>query len=124
MNRADGSYERREVGESPRVDAMTTRVFDLLGKRWNGLLITVLLAGPAHFSELHRAVPGISGRILSDRLTHLAAEGLVVREVREGPPLRVQYRLTETGVAIRPALKELRDWALAHLGEPAESATP
>lgn len=117
MKGRDGSGEWREHGESRQVDAATTRVFDLLGKRWSGPLIAVLLAGPAHFTELHRAVPGISGRVLSDRLAQLAAAGLVVREVREGPPLRVQYRLTQAGAAIRPALEELRDWALTHLDE-------
>ncbi|QDN74466.1 helix-turn-helix transcriptional regulator (plasmid) [Streptomyces sp. S1A1-7] len=119
MNGRDDSSERLEIGGSRQVDAVTTRVFDLLGKRWSGPLIAVLLAGPAHFTELHRAVPGISERMLSERLAHLAAAGLVLREVREGPPLRVQYRLTQAGVAIRPALEELRDWALAHLGNPA-----
>ncbi|WP_079079458.1 winged helix-turn-helix transcriptional regulator [Streptomyces sp. DSM 15324] len=106
------------------MDAATTRVFDLLGKRWSGPLIAVLLAGPAHFTELHRAVPGISGRILSLWLAHLAAAGLVVREVREGPPLRVRYRLTRAGVTIRPALEELRNWAVAHLGDPAGGDPP
>ncbi|MDW8803263.1 helix-turn-helix domain-containing protein [Streptomyces scabiei] len=106
------------------MDAATTRVFDLLGKRWSGLLIAVLLTGPAHFAELQRAVPGISGRMLSDRLAHLAAAGLVVREVREGPPLRVRYHLTQAGMAIRPALEELRDWAVAHLGDPAGGGPP
>ncbi|MFJ8024615.1 winged helix-turn-helix transcriptional regulator [Streptomyces sp. NPDC096311] len=119
MERRGGTGERRKQGRSRQVDAVTTRVFDLLGKRWSGPLIAVLLAGPAHFTELHRAVPGISERMLSDRLAYLAAAGLVVREVRPGPPLRVRYRLTQAGVAIRPALEELRVWALAHLGDPA-----
>ncbi|MFJ9712862.1 winged helix-turn-helix transcriptional regulator [Streptomyces sp. NPDC101234] len=104
------------------MDAATTRLFDLLGRRWNGPLIAVLLTGPAHFTELHCAVPGISERMLSDRLAHLAAAGLVVREVKEGPPLRVRYRLTQAGVAIRPALEKLRDWAVAYLDEPVEEA--
>ncbi|MER7692717.1 helix-turn-helix domain-containing protein [Streptomyces sp. NPDC097610] len=124
MKGRDSSAERLEEGESRQVDAVTKRVFDVLGKRWSGPLLAVLLVGPAHFAELRRAVPGISERILSDRLAHLAAAGLVVREVREGPPLRVRYHLTQAGVAIRPALEELRGWALAHLGDPAGCDPP
>ncbi|MFI1488655.1 winged helix-turn-helix transcriptional regulator [Streptomyces sp. NPDC020747] len=98
---------------------MTTLIFDPLGKLWSGRLIAVLLDGPVHFTEVHRAVPGIKVRMLSGRLAYLAAAGLVVREVRAGPPLRVRYRLASAGVAIRPALEELRNWAVAHLGDPA-----
>jgi DNA-binding HxlR family transcriptional regulator len=55
--------------------------------------------------------------MLSERLTELGAAGLVVREVDEGPPLRVAYRLTEGGAAMEPALKELALWADTHLAK-------
>jgi len=97
------------------VDIALTRVFALLGKRWTGLIVAVLSVHPAHFSELRRSIPGISERMLSDRLTELAENGLLVREVDEGPPLRVRYRLTESGTALGPALAELQNWAVAHL---------
>ncbi|MFA3837357.1 winged helix-turn-helix transcriptional regulator [Streptomyces aureus] len=100
-----------------RVDSGITRVFGLLGKRWTGLVVSVLLQHPVHFADLRRAIPGISERMLSDRLTELGVAGLVVREVDEGPPLRVAYRLTEAGAALEPALKELGLWAEAHLPE-------
>ncbi|MFD7548309.1 winged helix-turn-helix transcriptional regulator [Streptomyces sp. NPDC059578] len=98
-----------------------TRVFGLLGKRWTGLIIAVLLDGPVHFSELRRAIPGISERMLSDRLSELAGEGLVLREVVEGPPLRVAYRLTESGTALKPALSALGLWAETYLPEKAKA---
>ncbi|GGX93727.1 winged helix-turn-helix transcriptional regulator [Streptomyces minutiscleroticus] len=94
-----------------------TRVFQLLGKRWTGLIVAVLLPRPVYFADLRRAIPGISERMLSDRLAELAAAGLVVREVDEGPPLRVSYRLTESGAALGPSLKELSRWAEEHLPE-------
>ena len=53
--------------------------------------------------------------MLSDRLTELGEAGLLVRRVDEGPPLRVCYRLTEAGLALGPALEELRRWAAVHL---------
>ncbi|WP_254878624.1 helix-turn-helix domain-containing protein [Streptomyces sp. NA04227] len=111
------------VSDEPQHNACTapeagiTRVFQLLGKRWTGLIIAALINGPGHFAELRRAIPGISERMLSDRLSELAAAHLVSREVDEGPPLRVSYRLTEAGQALKPALTELTHWADAHLPE-------
>ena len=87
------------------------RVFGLLGKRWTGMILAALMGGPVHFADLRRAVPGISERVLSDRLTELAAADMVIREVDPGPPLRVSYGLTDTGAALRPALVELGRWA-------------
>ncbi|MFE3164266.1 winged helix-turn-helix transcriptional regulator [Streptomyces sp. NPDC059224] len=97
------------------VDGGITRVFQVLGKRWNGPILSVLMGQPTHFANLRRAIPGISERMLSDRLTELGAAGLVVREVDEGPPLRVSYRLTSAGAALEPSLKELGEWAKEHL---------
>ncbi|WP_129841497.1 helix-turn-helix domain-containing protein [Streptomyces sp. RFCAC02] len=93
-----------------------TRVFEVFGKRWTGLLIAALLTGPGYFGELKRAVPGISERMLSDRLSELAALGLLTRRVVDGPPLRVSYELTRAGYELRPALVELSRWAENHLG--------
>jgi len=96
-------------------DVGLTRVFELFGKRWTGLIVAVLTHRPAYFGELRRAVPKISERMLSDRLTELVHAGLVVREVDPGPPLRVSYGLTEAGLAMRPALEELSRWARKYL---------
>ncbi|MFC8090602.1 winged helix-turn-helix transcriptional regulator [Streptomyces sp. NPDC057301] len=109
--------QSHDVSACKRVDEGITRVFQLLGKRWTGPIVSVLTAGPAYFVALRRAIPGISERMLSDRLTELAAAGLVVREVYEGPPLRVMYRLTEAGAALEPALTALGLWAQEHLAD-------
>ncbi|WP_328748155.1 helix-turn-helix transcriptional regulator [Streptomyces sp. NBC_00285] len=101
-----------------RVDDGITRVFQLLGKRWNGPILAVLMGQPTHFSDLRRAIPGLSERMLADRLVELGAAGLVLREVDEGPPLRVRYRLTAAGSALEPSLRELASWAKEHLPEP------
>lgn len=87
-----------------------TQVFALLGKRWNGLIIVTLLDGPARFSQIGRLVPGVSERVLSERLSELADAGLIIREVDDGPPVNVHYRLTASGEALRPALAELERW--------------
>jgi DNA-binding HxlR family transcriptional regulator len=87
-----------------------TQVFALLGKRWTGLIIVTLLDGPARFSRIVQLVPGMSERMLSERLTELTAAGLITREVEDGPPVNVHYALTRRGEALRPALSELERW--------------
>ena len=92
-----------------------TEVFALLGKRWSGLIIVALLDGPLRFSRIVRLVPGMSERMLSERLCELAGAGLLTREVEEGPPVNVRYRLTPRGQALRPALVELERWGSEQL---------
>lgn len=96
-----------------RDDALA-RAFEFLGKRWNGLLLGVLGAGPAGFAELRRAL-GISDSMLSGRLAELTQAGLVERRVEAGPPVTVSYRLSQTGAAILPALTALSQWARSNL---------
>lgn len=94
--------------------AYTDRAFVLLGKRWTGLIIDLLLQRPARFSELERAVPGLSKRVLGERLRELVDAGLVTRTIDPGPPISSTYALTERGEDLRPALDALREWASRH----------
>jgi DNA-binding HxlR family transcriptional regulator len=108
------------IAHEPRAcDAALRRAFGFLGKRWNGVIIGTLANGPAGFSELKRAVNGISDSVLSERLAELGGAGLVQRSVHDGPPIAVDYRLTPAGEAVLPALHELTKWAQANL--PAQS---
>ena len=93
------------------------RAFEFLGKRWNGVLLGTLRNGPAGFRELARAIDGISDSVLSDRLSDLAAAGLITRTVDEGPPLAVSYALTDRGSALIPALGQIALWAKEHLSQ-------
>ena len=101
--------------ECVAADASLVRAFDLLGKRWTGVLLGTLRGGTVGFRTLARAVPGISDSVLSERLGELTATGLVVRTVEEGPPVSVTYTLTEAGRALLPALDQIRRWADRHL---------
>jgi DNA-binding HxlR family transcriptional regulator len=96
-------------------DESLVEVFSLLGKRWSGRILGMLMEGPMRFAELSRAVSGISESMLSQRLGELIDAGLVGREIIEGPPMGAAYRLTEKGMALRPALRELVRWADVHL---------
>jgi len=98
-----------------RGDAALARAFEFLGKRWNGVVLGTLSEGPAGFRELSRAIGGISDSVLSDRLSDLAAAGLIARTVDEGPPLAVSYSLTDRGKALIPALAQISLWAQEHL---------
>lgn len=89
----------------------TEVAFGVLGKRWTGLLIDLLLQRPARFNELHAVLPALSKRVLSERLTELQDVGLVEREVAPGPPITATYRLTERGQRMGPAIDALRVWA-------------
>jgi DNA-binding HxlR family transcriptional regulator len=102
----------RKLSQQAReCDERLTRAFTLLGKRWSGVILGLLLEGPAHFAVLARAIPGISERMLSDRLTELADAGILDRRVIPGPPLGVVYRLTDKGRALGPGLLKLGEWA-------------
>jgi DNA-binding HxlR family transcriptional regulator len=96
-------------------DAALVRAFDLLGKRWTGVVLGTLRGGPAGFRALARAVDGISDSMQSDRLAELADAGLVSRTVRDGPPVSVTYELTDAGRALLPALEQITRWAAKHL---------
>jgi DNA-binding HxlR family transcriptional regulator len=117
------STENAQQAACARGDAALARGFNLLGQRWTGLVLGNLSSGPAGFSELARAIDGISDSMLSTRLTALAEAGLITRTVDEGPPLGVAYDLTEAGRALMPALMEISRWAEAHLPEQAPAAT-
>lgn len=84
---------------------------ELIGKRWTGAIVCALIDGPMRFGELGRAVPGLSDRLLSQRLRELEGEGLVAREVEAASPVRVTYSLTECGADLGPAIRELKVWA-------------
>src|SRR5687768_5612985 len=91
---------------------------ELLGKRWTGAIVHVLLPGPMRFSEISQAIPQISDRLLSMRLKELESFGIIARRVWDAAPVRVEYDLTPKGVALGPTVTELRRWACEWLRPP------
>ena len=90
---------------------------ELVGRRWTGAILRVLMDGPLRFSEIAQSVPELSDRLLSERMKELERRGMVRRRVISGPPLRVEYSLSEMGRALEPALSELERWANRWLGD-------
>ena len=115
MSRSTRQPPRLDAEECGRADGALMRAFDLLGKRWTGVVLGTLSGGPTGFRALARAVEGISDSVLSDRLAELTDAGLVTRTVQEGPPLSVTYALTDAGRALLPALAQISRWAEDHL---------
>ncbi len=89
---------------------------ELVGRRWTGAILRVLMDGPLRFSEIAQAIPEMSDRLLSERMKELEARGIVERTVVPGPPVRVQYALSRMGAELGPALTELQRWARRWLG--------
>src|SRR5215218_5686810 len=107
----EGDHER------PPCCGLYHRAVELIGKRWSGAIILVLLDGPIHFSGIKQLVPELSDRLLSERLKELEAEGVVERRVLDGSPVRVEYSLTEKGRALEPAVRALKQWGREWLSE-------
>lgn len=84
---------------------------ELLGKRWTGLVLRVLMDGPRRFSEIAGALPDVSDRMVSERLKELEAEGVLERRVLNSRPIGVEYTLTEKGHALSGVIEEIGRWA-------------
>jgi DNA-binding HxlR family transcriptional regulator len=86
-------------------------VLDRIGDKWTSLLLVALAAKPRRFSELHRAVPDISKRMLTQSLRDLQRDGLITRHVFPTKPPSVEYRLSPLGQSAMAPLANLIDWA-------------
>jgi DNA-binding HxlR family transcriptional regulator len=99
------------MGLKPQLCARFHRAVELIGGRWTGAVIQLLLNGRMRFAELRGAIPDISDRMLSERLRELEAEGILARIVVPETPVRVEYELTEKGRALEHALAAVGRWA-------------
>ena len=97
------------------------KAIELVGKRWSGAVVRALLPGQARFNQLLGGIPGISDRVLTERLRELEQAGLVERLVDPGPPVRVSYRLTASGRALEPVVQAVTAWADSWLEPPANA---
>jgi DNA-binding HxlR family transcriptional regulator len=86
---------------------------EMLGKRWTGLVLNVLMDGPRRFSEIAAQLEVVSDRVLSERLQELEAQDIVRRGTVRGQPGRFHYRLTPKGKALRSVVGEIERWASA-----------
>lgn len=105
------------MSTDPKTDVLApfcpayTQAIEIIGRRWTGAVVRALLAGSTRFSEILAAVPGLSDRLLSERLKELENEGIVQRAVTPSTPVRIEYSLTEKGRALAAVVREVATWA-------------
>jgi DNA-binding HxlR family transcriptional regulator len=87
------------------------RTVELLGRRWTGAIVRVLMTGVGRFSDIGETVPGLSDRMLAERLKELEAEGIVKRTVHAETPVRVEYSLTDKGRDLNAVMVSISSWA-------------
>ncbi|MFZ2258333.1 MAG: helix-turn-helix domain-containing protein [Clostridiaceae bacterium] len=98
---------KEEFHMCPKYEKLAT----FLGKRWTGLILRVLLEGEFRFSEILDSVHGLSSRLLTERLKEMEEAGIVLREVRNEYPIKVEYTLTQKGRSLAPVIKEMQAYA-------------
>lgn len=95
---------------------------ELIGRRWTGVILQAMFAGRIRYGQIRDAVPGLSDTMLRARLRELESEGIVTREVVPGPPIRVHYRLTPKGRALKEVVETIEAWADEWIEGPTEDA--
>lgn len=89
----------------------------MISDKWKVLIICKLRGGTLRFSELMRALKGITQKVLTSQLRELEDDGLVSRKIYPEVPPRVEYSLTPLGETLVPVLNKMEEWAQAHATE-------
>jgi DNA-binding HxlR family transcriptional regulator len=101
----------KETPHAPQLCTKFHHASELIGRRWTGAILFLLLKQKCRFATLRDAIPDITDRMLSDRLQELEREGLVDRTVVPEAPVRVEYSLTKKGRALTDAMDAIATWA-------------
>jgi DNA-binding HxlR family transcriptional regulator len=112
----------RDPAHTPELCTRFHRAIELVGRRWTGAIVFVLLRSRCRFATLRDAIPDITDRMLSERLSELEHEGIVERTVVPETPVRVEYSLTKKGRALAGVVDSVVDWAHKWLPAPANAA--
>ena len=89
-----------------------TYVMGKIGGYWKPIILYHLLAGSKRYSEIRKAIPAITEKVLIQHLKELESDGLLQREAKPVVPPYVTYRLTPSGVALKPVLDAMIVWAM------------
>jgi DNA-binding HxlR family transcriptional regulator len=116
MSTAQNAIERfsryqRQLGDAQPAHCAVRDVLDRIGDKWSMLMIMELATRSQRFSELHRAIPDISKRMLTQTLRDLERDGLITRHVFPTSPPSVEYRLAPLGQSLLDPMAALIDWA-------------
>jgi DNA-binding HxlR family transcriptional regulator len=102
---------KKAAHETPELCGAFHSAIELIGRRWTGAIIYLLLKSRCRFATLRDAIPDITDRMLSERLQELEQEGIVDRTVIPESPIRVEYSLTPKGRALATAMDAVGAWA-------------
>ena len=114
----------KQTGQTPQLCTRFHRASELIGRRWSGAILFLLLKQKCRFATLRDAIPDITDRMLSERLQELEEEGVVDRAVVPETPVRVEYSLTRKGRALTDAMNAIAEWAEKWIELPAAGARP
>lgn len=98
------------MGEREPLCPKFESAFALLGKRWTGLIIRVLMQGPKRFKDISEMIPNMSDRMLAERFKELEKAEILVRHVYPETPVRIEYELTSKGRALEPVMSAVQNW--------------
>lgn len=106
-----GAGDRADEWQTP-VCAEFHNTIELIGKRWTGAILAVLIRGPQRFNEILATVPGLSDRLLTERLRELEDKGIVTRKIFVERPIRIEYGLSDAGQDLDHLIKVITAWGL------------
>jgi DNA-binding HxlR family transcriptional regulator len=110
-SRRTASARQSAARPTPELCGRFHKASELIGRRWTGAILFVMLRTPCRFATFREAIPDITDRMLSERLQELEREGILERVVVPHVPVRVEYALTRKGRALGKAIQAITDWA-------------
>ena len=100
--------------ESGKLTCAVETTLKVIGGRWKVLILRELLVGVQRFNQLHRSLPGITQKMLTQQLRELEEDGIIHRQVYPQVPPKVEYSLTPLGESLNPVLQAMHEWGLRH----------
>jgi DNA-binding HxlR family transcriptional regulator len=106
-----------ELQENSRTGCHVETTLRLIGGRWKVLILRELTNGIKRFGELHRALDGITQKMLTQQLREMQGDGIISREVYPQVPPKVEYSLTPLGESLKPVLRAMHEWGAQYQNE-------
>ena len=117
LTAAQQREQERDAYNAYVAECPSRQVLDALSDKWVTLILTALADAPRRYSELGRAIAGVSQKMLTQTLRMLERDGLVTRTITASVPVRVDYQLTPLGRTLLPVVRAIKDWSETHISE-------
>lgn len=100
-----------------RASCPVERTLEVIGGRWKVLILRELFLGVRRFGQLHRALQGITQKMLTQQLREMEEDSIIHREVYLQVPPKVEYSLTPLGQSLKPIIDAMHEWGVRHVNE-------